>query len=291
MDSQTDLTKSEQVTALFESAARVMRSSCQRSGSIIKLPAHGRLLVTGDLHDNPIHLKKIVHLAKLDASKDNHVVLHEIIHSERLVNKVDLSHRMLARSAELIIMYPKQVHVVLANHELSQMMGKGVSKGAGNSVELFDDGLAFVFGDDWKCVADSINNFIAAMPLAIKSESGLLCAHSLPAARTYKQFDPGILDRELTEDDYQSRTGSAYLMVWGRGHEQDQLDDLAKRWGVKLFCLGHEFVETGILLKDDHMFILNSDHEGAAVLPVDLACLPSAEEAAYSAIRLASVPL
>ena len=94
-------------------------------------------------------------------------------------------------------------------------MGKGVSKGAGNSVELFNDGLAFVFGDDWNGVADSINKFIAAMPLAIKSDSGLLCAHSLPAARSYKQFDPGVLDRELTEDDYQSRTGSAYLMVWG----------------------------------------------------------------------------
>lgn len=289
MPTQINLTNAEQVTALFNSAEEIMRTSCLRSGSIIKLPAHGRLLVTGDLHDNPMHLKKIVKLSKLDASEDHHLVLHEIIHSERLVNSVDLSHRMLARTAELIIQYPKQVHIVLANHELSQMMGKGVSKGAGNSVELFNNGLAFVFGNDWNRVADSINNFIAAMPLAIKSESGLLCAHSLPAARVFKQFDLGILDRELTVDDYQSRTGSAYLMVWGRGHEQDQLDELAERWGVKLFCLGHEFVETGILVKDDRMFILNSDHEGAAVLPVDLANLPTAEQAIFSAIRLASI--
>ncbi len=291
MATPLDLTKADQVTALFNSATEAMRSSCHRTGSIIKLPARGRLLVTGDLHDNPMHLKKIVQLAKLDASEDHHVVLHEIIHSERLVNGTDLSHRMLARAAELIIKYPKQVHIVLANHELAQMMGQGVSKGAGNSVELFNDGLAYVFGDDWNCVADSINRFIAAMPLAIKSDSGLLCAHSLPAARTFKQFDPGILDRELTEEDYQPRTGSAYLMVWGRGHEQDQLDELSKRWGIKLFCLGHEFVETGILLKDDRMFILNSDHECATVLPVDLANLPSAEEAIFAAIRLASVPL
>ena len=158
-----------------------MRLSPYRTGSIVKLPATGRLLVTGDLHDNPEHLRKIIQLARLDASADRHVVLHEIIHSERLINGVDLSHRMLARVAELIVAYPQQAHAVLANHELAQMTGQGVSKGAGNSVELFNAGLQFVFGDDWEDVAESIGGFIRAMPLALTSESGLLCAHSLPA--------------------------------------------------------------------------------------------------------------
>lgn len=268
-----------------------MRSSTFRTGSLVQLPAAGRILVTGDLHDNPEHLRKIVQLARLDASADRHVVFHEIIHSERLVNNVDLSHRMLARLAELIVAYPQQVHVLLANHELAQMTGQGVSKGAGNSVELFNAGLQFVFSGQWSSVAESIGSFIRAMPLALASESGLFCAHSLPAPRSMEQFDLGVLRRELTDEDYRSRTGSAYLMVWGRGHTPEQIDQLAEHWEVNLFCLGHQHVETGLAIRGERVIVLNSDHEAAAVLPIDLANLPTTEEAAFAAIRLRGVPL
>ena len=288
---ETDLTNAGQVTALFDRAAHAMRSSPYRKGSIVQLPATGRLLVTGDLHDNPEHLGKIVQLARLDAFADHHVVLHEIIHSERLVNGVDLSHRMLARVAELIVAHPQQVHVVLANHELAQMTGQGVSKGAGNSVELFNAGLQYVFSGDWEAVSKSIKGFIRAMPLALRSESGLLCAHSLPGPRSMAQFDPGVLMRELADTDYEPRTGSAYLMVWGRGHTPEQIDKLAEGWGVNLFCLGHQHVEAGLAVHGERMVVLNSDHEAAAVLSVDLAHLPSTEEAAWAAIRLRGVPL
>src|SRR5687767_13520793 len=88
------------VISLFERAAESMRRSPVRSGSVIRLPARGRLLATGDLHDNPVHLQKIIRLAKLEGSPDHHVVLHEMIHGERLINGLDLSHRMLARVAE-----------------------------------------------------------------------------------------------------------------------------------------------------------------------------------------------
>ena len=268
-----------------------MRSSTFRTASLVQLPATGRLLVTGDLHDNPEYLRKIVQLARLDASADRHVVLHEIIHSERLVNNVDLSHRMLARVAELIVAYPQQVHVVLANHELAQMTGQGVSKGAGNSVELFYSGLQYVFSDDWEAVSKSINSFIRAMPLALTSESGLFCAHSLPAPRSMAQFDLGVLQRELTDEDYRSSTGSAYLMVWGRGHTPEQIERLAEHWQVNLFCLGHENIETGLAIHGERVIVLNSDHEAATVLPIDLANLPTTEEAAFAAIRLRGIPL
>ncbi|MEE8155001.1 MAG: hypothetical protein V3T53_08640, partial [Phycisphaerales bacterium] len=64
----TDLTSAEEAGALFDRAAQAIRSSPYRKGSIVQLPATGRLLVTGDLHDNPEHLGKIVQLARLDAS-------------------------------------------------------------------------------------------------------------------------------------------------------------------------------------------------------------------------------
>ncbi len=275
-------------TALFDRAAESLRNSPHRAGSAVRLPARGRLLATGDLHDNPDHFRKIVRLARL-SEPDHHVVLHEIIHGEVLVNGMDLSHRMLARVAHLAVENPGRVHVLLANHELAQLTGQRVSKGAGDNVELFDAGLEYAFGDECHAVAEAIKGFIRAMPLAALSESGLLCAHSLPAPRMLDAFDPGVLDRDLEDEDYRSG-GSGYLMVWGRGYGADQIETLAQRWGVRLFCLGHEHVDNGVALRGSRALILNSDHAMGTVIPLDLANLPTPEEAIMAAVRLGALP-
>jgi hypothetical protein len=106
-----------------------------------------------------------------------------------------------------------------------------------------------------------------------------------------KLFDAGILDRDLTDDDYLPRTGSAHMMVWGRGHTIEQIEQLAGEWGVKLFVLGHQHVETGVDCIGPTMLVLNSDHERAAVLPLDLSKPPpNAMDAMLDAVPLAGVP-
>jgi len=156
-------------------------------------------------------------------------------------------------------------------------------------VALFNDGLDFVFGDAWEDVAEAIRRFIRAMPLAARSESGLLCAHSLP--RSLDGFDSGILQRELAEADYRPPEGSAYRMVWGRGWSDREVEALAAQWDISLFCLGHEYVNNGIAQRGQRAIILNSDHEMGTVIPIDLADLPSAERALSQAVRLAGIPM
>jgi hypothetical protein len=273
----------------LDHAARALRESPLRRGSLLRLPAAGRLLVTGDLHDDPDRLRRIAALARLDASPDRHVVLHEIIHGERLVNGVDLSHRMLLRVAALIVEHPLQVHLLLANHELAQLSGTGVSKGAGDSVALFDEGLRYAFGERSGEIAAAIGRLIRAMPLALRSDSGLLCAHSLPGRLS--GFDPGILERDLAPPDYEGPRGSAYMMVWGRGWGEAQTLELASRWDVRLFCLGHRKVESGIERCGELAVVINSDGEHGAALPVDLSRIPSADEAPFLAVRLRGDPV
>lgn len=266
-----------------------MRSSPVRTGSAIRLPRRGRLLVTGDLHDNPEHFRKIVQVAKLDVSPDHHLVLHELIHGEHLLNGMDFSYRTLTNVANLICRFPGQVHPLLANHELSQLTGRGVSKGAGNSVNLFNDAVEYVFGDAAGEVTGAMHDFFLAMPLALITESGALAAHSLPNQAAMKSFDIDILNRDLTKEDYLSPTGSAYQMVWGRMYDESTSEKLAEAWGVEMFLLGHQHVETGIEQVLPRVIVLNSDHERAVVLPMDLSELPSAEEALISAIPLQAV--
>jgi hypothetical protein len=291
-----DLRDAGAVADLFERAADAMRADPKRHGCAVRLPAAGRLLATGDLHDNLDNLRTITKLARLGESADHHVVLHEMIHGEMLINGMDFSYRMLARVAELVLQYQGsaggQVHPLLANHELAQLTGKGISKGAGNSVELFDEALDFVFGDACEEVAGAIRGFIRAMPLALVSEGhegGVLCAHSLPDARTAARFDPAVLERELVEDDYAAPLGAAYMMVWGREFTDEQIANLAQQWGVKLFCLGHRHVETGIEMIRQRVIVLNSDHERATALPLDLSEVPCAEDAVMHGVPLSAV--
>ena len=285
-----DLNNAEAVIDLFQEAATLLRDDPNRAGARVVLPPRGRLVVTGDLHENPFHYRKIITMARLAESTDHHVILHELIHGDRLLNGMDFSYRMLGKVAQLVRAHPGQVHPMLANHELAQLTGKGVSKGAGNSVEFFREALAYVFRDDDAEVEAAINDFFRAMPLAVTSPDGVGCAHSLPDERVMASFDPGILDRPLEDADYLSPNGGAYQMTWGRRYTPTSAAQLAEAWNVKLFCLGHQHVESGIEMRGEQILVLNSDHDAARLLVVDLADLPSAELALMSATPLASLP-
>lgn len=289
-----DLASPAEVTRVFREAAAANLDAGCRKGSVDEVDPVGTLTATGDLHDNPVNFARVLKLAALDRSTEEHprrVTLHEIVHGS-LMGGLDFSYRALARAAALKARLPERVHTLLANHELAQVVGSGISKDGVNVVEAFDDGVAQVFGDEAEGVLGAIRSFIRSMPLALVSGRGtgrgVLCAHSLPTPVMQDRFDPGVLDRALEEADYEPRKGSAHLMVWGRGHTPEWLDELARVWGVELFLLGHEKAETGVRYVPPRAVVLNSDHDRGAVLAVDLASPPSASEAAWEGVPLAT---
>jgi len=275
----------EAARILFE-AAEANFDSPYRQGSIDVAPAEGILLATGDLHDNPVHFAKVVQLAKLpgtDEHDPHHLTLQEVIHSDRLMGGVDLSHRALLRVAALKRKDPEEVHTLLANHELSQIVGAGIVKDGVKVVDAFNAGVEYVYGEASDEVLKAIGAFIRSMPLALKTEAsnghrGILCAHSLPGPDLIDRFDPAILERDLVEEDYTPRKGSAHIMVWGRRYTPEILQTLAERWDVELFILGHEHTEAGYEIVEPNAVILNSDHEQGAVLPLDLSAPPRIHE-------------
>ncbi|MAD19517.1 MAG: hypothetical protein CMJ52_04760 [Planctomycetaceae bacterium] len=289
-DRTFDDRRADDVVELLRSASEIMRSHPGRRGAVDWIPARGRLLATGDLHDNPMHFQKVVELARLDADPDHHVVLQELIHGERTMNGVDLSYRMLTKVAKLLLDHPGQVHPLLANHELAQMAGHSVSKGGGCMTTRFHEGLDYVFGEDAEAVFEVLRDFILAMPLAARTEHGIFCSHSLPGPAMMSRFDLDVLDRDLADDDYEALVGSAWMMVWGRGHTAEQMDAIADRWGVSIFLLGHAFVENGIEIGGPRTILMNTDHERGAVLPIDLdGPPPTVESAMFSVLPLSAV--
>ena len=286
-----DLQDSDTVIDLFNRAAEVSLAAPGRKGSCCELPAHGRLLMTGDLHDHGPNYQRIVALADLDANEDHHLALHEVIHGEYRIDGRDHSVRMLARVAGLQVQYPKQVHVLLGNHELAQVSGAEILKGGCSPVESFDEGLDFIFDEAADAVRQAMGRFVRSMLLAVRCANGVFCSHSLPSPRSLDTFDPTIIER-LPREEELLYNGSAYSMVWGRNHTEALAEDLAEDWRVRLFVMGHQPVDFGYELEGDSMLILGSDTDHGAALPIDLSkTYPDRAALVDEIVPLASVPV
>ncbi|HYE63709.1 MAG TPA: metallophosphoesterase [Phycisphaerales bacterium] len=279
------------IEALKAGAVANLRAKCRR-GSIDYIEGPGKLIATGDLHDNPMHMSRVIRAAGLDGPElredSSHLTLHEVIHSDRLLQGMDMSYRVLARAADLKARFPEHVHILLGNHELAQMMNHAIVKDGVRSVDAFSAGVSYVFGERMEEVSDAITAFIRSLPIALKVHTprgDILCAHSLPPAAVMGRFDTTILSRHLEPEDYQSR-GAAHVMTWGRGYDADGLEDLTERWGVWWFILGHEHAPTGVKFVPPNALVLNSDHEMGVYLPLDLSDPPRPEDAQWRVVRL-----
>ncbi|MFT3683946.1 MAG: metallophosphoesterase [Phycisphaerales bacterium] len=281
-----DLASATQVVAALREGTDANLNAACRAGSIDHVRGPGTLLATGDLHDNSARFQAVVELAGFEGDQEPaHLTLHELIHGDNLIDDMDPSYRALVRAAALKVANPEHVHVLLANHELSQIAGRGVIKNGLNCVKAFNDGVDYVFGDDAPDVHAALAAFIRSMPLALRctpadaSRGDVLCAHSLPADDALEQFDTSILERPLTEADYQPRTGSAHMMTWGRNQSPATLTTLARRWNAGLFILGHEKADSGWLSMEPCGLILNTDHQHACVCRLTLDTCPALQDA------------
>ncbi|MEM8738707.1 MAG: hypothetical protein AAGG38_09565 [Planctomycetota bacterium] len=318
-----DLRDAEAVAAVFHDAARACRDAPGRRGSTVHLPAHGHLLVTGDLHDHALNYQRILKLARLgspaaplpssDADGQNgsepngsnhsatnpanecgsggrHLILHEVIHGPDRVNGHDLSVRMLARCADLKRRHPEHVHVLLSNHELAQLRGEGITKDGVSVVELFNQGVDFLYGNAADDIREAISDYVRSLPLAVRCDNGLMISHSLPAPRRIEDFDKAVLERELSDDDLAPK-GSAYDMVWGRYQNQKITEELADAWGVEAFIVGHQPAEMGYEPVARNTLIIASDHNHGVALSIDLARHYRRPQLIHAVRALAGVPI
>ncbi len=265
-----DLRDPDAVIAALCGAAKACLNDPKRIGSVTQLPQAGQLIITGDLHDHSLNLMRAIKLARLDASPDHHLILHEVIHGPNLVNGYDLSVRTLIRIAALKVAHPEQVHLLLSNHELAQRNDEGILKDGASVVKQFEEGVGFLFHSRADDVLEAVNAYVEAMLLGVRCANGLFIAHSLPAPRKLVRFDITVIERTPTDADL-ADGGPAHLMVWGRRHNDTLADALADAWNVDLFVLGHQPVEMGHDTMGSRILIIASDDDHGVALPIDLA--------------------
>lgn len=263
----------EQAVETFEAAKEELQLDPLRQGQVVTLPATGTVLMTGDLHDNRTNWRKLQYLADLGSSPDRHIVLHELIHGDHFDEQGrEDSWIMLYQAAELLLDFPEQVHFLLANHDLAQIHGEGISKGGLSVCEAFTAAIKRDFGSRFASVEMAITEFLLALPLAVRAPSaGVYFCHSMPAEDEMDEFDYDVFGRDkLTAADYRRRVGPAYQLIWGRGIGEARAAEFADALLANVVVTGHQPQDRGYRRNGDRHLIIASDHAQGVCLPLAL---------------------
>lgn len=260
-----------------------------RSNNIIRLPADGSLVVTGDLHGHRRNFEKIVAYADLENNPKRHLILQEIIHGgpEDTLGGC-LSYKLLFDVVSYKLGFPDRVHIIMGNHDTAFINRSEVMKDGREMNRAMCKAMEREFGKAAADVELATRQYLFSQPLAVRCDNRIWMSHSLPANRFADKFDPEVLNRELKINDV-VRPGSAYLLTWGRKHSQELLDGMAKTFDADIFILGHQPQEQGWCRAGENLIILASNHNHGCLLSIDLAKSYTIDQLIESIVPLASV--
>jgi predicted phosphodiesterase len=260
-----------------------------RQGNLVRLPSHGSVIITGDLHGHRRNFERIVALANLGQSKNTHVILQEIIHGGPEDEEGGcLSYKLLFDAVAYKVNFPDRVHIIMGNHDTAFISNTDVMKNGKEMNVAMRSALDREFRHASERVKLAIKQFLFSQPLAVKCGNGILVCHSLPGDHYADKFDKRIFERQLRINDI-IRPGSAYLLTWGRSHSQRLLDAMSKSLDADTFILGHQRQETGCSKAGNNLIIIASDHDHGCVLPIDLAKSYTVEKLLQLIIPLAAI--
>jgi len=261
----------ESVIQLMKEATEANLEDSYRKGALIELPPEGDLLMTGDLHGNRINYQKVVEHASLSRNRNRHIILHEIIHALTLTaDGRDLSFQVLEMSARLKTYFPDQVHFMVGNHDLGELLDIDIKKGGNSSIQGLDRGLAVAYGERKNEVRESYKGFIASMPSAVRTPNRVFLSHSIPQINHLSLFNSDVFLKPVEMEDV-DRHHYLYRLVWGRQLTQEASDKFAETIDADLLITGHMPVEEGYSVPNTRHLILDSkDKNGCyAVIPLD----------------------
>ncbi len=277
----------EDIIQALNKAAEINFNCPYRQGNIIRLPASGRVIMTGDLHGNEKNFDKIVNFAALDASKENHLVLHELIHDPSEANPHEChSYSLIYKAAQLLIKYPGQVHYILGNHAMAQITSEEVLKAGKPMVKSLNKGMTSTFGLNYLKVFKAFETFILSLPLVVRTANNIWMSHSLPDTTHFSTLDYNIFDTEISVPMLKA-SPSVRALLWDRKHSNELVNELAKALHIETFIVGHQPQPEGFSRPFDKMIILASEHNLGTILPIDLSHKYSTDELFNAIIKIA----
>lgn len=280
----------DEVLALCAQAARANEQCAGRRGNVIWLTPQtaDEVMIVADLHGNRLNYYKLLQLADLARHPRRHLVMQEVCHGGPEYpgdNGGCMSHLLLEDCIRLKTQYPDRFHFLLSNHEMAELADHPICKGRKILNLLFRWGLQTMYGGRADEVREAYLAFLRTCPLAVRTSDGVFISHSCPEHCDMVPFDPSVLERPLTSDDYR-RGKPAFQMVWGRDFRRSNAEAFARQVQARLLIQGHEPCAKGYSTPNPHQIILDGCGPYASYLILPVGQVLSQEEIVQRIRRL-----
>lgn len=228
---------------------------------VIELDASASdLIVAGDLHGNLAHFQTLLDRARLDRNPKRHLVLQELIHGDsRYSNDGCKSHQLVDLVSALKCQYPDRVHLILGNHELSEILQRPIVKGGVHTGETFRRGIEFAYESSAPQVLAAYIELFEALPLAVRSQNRVFASHSYPESEDLENgFDASILQARSVTEIRQKSPQSLHDILWGRDGDDGTARRFAALVHADLLVTGHMPCADGYRIPNSIQLILDS---------------------------------
>jgi hypothetical protein len=257
----------ERMLATIRRATEYVRSTPGRTGHLVQLADCTEVLVAGDLHGHVANFQTIMRAAELSRYPKRHLVLQELIHSQFFYpNGADKSHQLVDLFAALKCQFPTRVHLLPGNHEVAQMTGRMIAKGAASQNALFVEGVKVAYGEAAGEICKAYYDLFRASPLALRTNNGFFLCHTTVPAKLLPTFDPmRLLDEEYSDADY-APGGMIYGILWGRDTSTAAAEAFLRKVEADFVITGHITTETGFQVPNPRQLILDCAASPAAYI-------------------------
>ncbi|HEV3079999.1 MAG TPA: metallophosphoesterase [Gemmataceae bacterium] len=243
----------------LQQAIQAVRDTPGRKGRLVSLQEAGEVMVVGDLHGNVENFRKVLQKAELQKHSRRHLVLQELIHGpHKYAAGGDKSHQLLDLFAALKCQFPRQVHMLLGNHELSQWTGQAIAKVESDLNALFREGVGTAYGPHAPHIYAAYLELFAVVPLALRTFNRIFLCHSLPSASKMSEFDPAKLEWDVHDENDLRPGGSIHTLVWGRDTREETAAAFLQKVGADLLITGHIPCGQGFEAPNSRQLILDA---------------------------------
>jgi hypothetical protein len=277
----------QKILTTVRRAAELFRKTPGRQGGVICLEDLDDVMVVGDLHGNLPAFKQVLKLADLGQKTRRHLVLQELVHGKYAYpdDGGDRSHQLVDVVAALKCQYPDRVHLILGNHELSELTGRPIGKNGLYLNVLFRDGLVTAYGAMAETVNEAYHLLFSSLPLAVRTPNRVFLCHTVPDAIDLDRLDLGILRTGIWPPESMVRGGTVYALTWGRDTEPETVDRFAAMVDADWFVTGHQPCDEGFRQANHRQIIIDGTD------PYPAYCLFPAREPATIESLLGGVKL
>ncbi len=250
----------QKVLSTIQRATQLFRATPGREGGLVTLGESAQeVMVVGDLHGNIPTFRQVLLAADLAHNPRRHLVLQELVHGNHhyLDDGGDRSHQLVDVVAALKCQFPDRVHLILGNHELSELTGRPIAKAGVALNALFRQGIETAYGPSADAVYAAYRNMFAALPLAVRTPNRVFLCHTIPDPIDLESFDVSIFQANTWPPQAMARHGAVYAITWGRNTEPENLDRFAGLVDADFFITGHQPCDEGYRQANHRQIIID----------------------------------